>query len=147
MWTPRSARAVLLAATFAANVVFASCGGEAVLGPGFGTPLGPETPQRLTVTITAAGVNPPAVRPPICRSSHCVVYVRFVNEDAETHEIRSDPHPEHSQCRALNDVGRLGPGESREVSMFLCQRPERWAGYHDETRPEDARFQGRVEEQ
>lgn len=31
--------------------------------------------------------------------------------------------------------------------MFLCERPERWVGCHDETRPEDGRFQGRVEEQ
>ena len=143
MWKSLTPRAAALAAALA-NVPFASCG---YVGFGDEPFLSPVTPQRLTVTITATVVSPATVRPPTCRSSSCVIYVLFLNGDGEVHDIRSDPHPEHTQCRALNEVGRLEPGGSREVSMLDCTRPERWVGYHDETRLGDARFQGRVEEQ
>ncbi len=130
MWTPRSARAVLLAATFAANVVFASCGGEAVLGPGFGTPLGPETPQRLTVT-AAAGVDRAGVRqtPELRR-------LRPLRERRTPRRRIS----RHTSIQRRAAIRRPDPGEPGSA-MFLClQRPEFVRA--STTAEPDARFRG-----
>lgn len=134
--------AMVIAGAIGVDVLLSACGGAAP------DVLGPETPQRLTVTITESGVSPATVKPPVCRSSFCVVYVTFVNRDSVPHDIQSDPHPAHSQCLALNrNIGSIAPGASEETSMLGCTRPDRFVGYHDETRPDDQRFWGRIEEQ
>jgi hypothetical protein len=140
--TPTAIAAAMVVAAVGVDVLLSACG-----EPG-GALLGPETPQRLVVTISAGGVSPATVKPPICQSSYCVVYVQFINRDSVPHDIRSDPHPEHSICRILNTgIGTVAPGETKEVSMQGCGRPERFVGYHDELRPDDQRFWGRIEEQ
>lgn len=132
--------AMTIVAAIGVDVLLSACGGPAALGPG--------TLHRLVVTITAGGVSPPTVKPPICSASYCDVYVQFINQDVVTHDIRSDPHPEHTLCRTLNTgIGALAPGETKEVSMLGCGRPEGFVGYHDELRPDDQRFWGRIEEQ
>jgi hypothetical protein len=119
---------------------------SACTGPGPGV-LRPETPQRLMVTITENGVDPPTAKRPICRSSWGVVYVTFVNREGVAHDIRSDPHPSHTAGQNLNhSIGTLASSDSKEVSMLGCTKPERFVGYHDKTRPDDERFWGRIEE-
>jgi hypothetical protein len=138
---PAIAAGVVVVAV-AVDVLLSACGGASP------TVFGPETPQRLTVTITESGVSPATVKPPVCRSSFCVVYVTFVNRDSVAHDIQSDPHPAHTQCVALNrNIGSIAPGASEETSMLGCARSDRFVGYHDETRPDDQRFWGRIEEQ
>src|SRR3954454_22736659 len=92
------------AAAVAASVVLVSCGGSSATTP---TPA-PSNPN--TFTITSAGVSPkeytvaPGTR------------VLFVNNDSRRHDMASDPHPEHSDCRDLEPVGGLSPGHSRETA-------------------------------
>lgn len=65
--------------------------------------------------------------------------VAFVNQDTVAHDVRSDPHPAHSDCPELS-VGLIPPGSSR-TSLAIST----WGtcGYHDELRPDDTRFTGR----
>lgn len=121
------------------TVLFNACG----LGG-----LGPSiviTEGRTTVTITDTGINPQVVRESMtCRSSSCLFYVKFVNDDTVPHDLQSDPHPDHWTCVKFNtEVGRIGPGESREIIANGCDFGQ-FRGYHDETRPDDPRFQGQI---
>ena len=58
--------------------------------------------------------------------------------------MRSDPHPTHTQCRDINQLGAIAPDQSKEASLFGCGLP---VSYHDDTRPDDQRFWGRIEGQ
>jgi hypothetical protein len=94
----------------------------------------PPPPQQDTVFISANGLQPGTfIGPP--------AIVRFVNRDNEPHDLRSDPHPGHTDCTELN-LGRVEPGQS--VSLLTPLSSGRSCGYHDDTRPDDVRFQGRI---
>ena len=41
--------------------------------------------------------------------------VLFVNNDSVAHEMASDLHPTHERWPAMNQVGYLAPGQSRET--------------------------------
>lgn len=129
--------AAVVVAAIAADVLLSACGG------GFETYTGPTETQRFTVTITAGGVSPAIVRIPVCKG-YCDVILQFVNADAVPHDVRSDPHPAHTLCPAYATVGIVAPGQSKEATVSTCSLPER-SGYHDETRPDDQAFWGRVE--
>ncbi len=133
---PASATAVV-AAAIGVDVLLSACGGG--VGP---TPLTFST-DRVTVTITESGVSPAFVTVPVCRETGCLFYLQFVNRDSQSHDMKSDPHPTHTDCPMFNTVvGTIAPGQTKEWDITNC--PTQFAGYHDETRPDDARFQGRV---
>ena len=96
------------------------------------TPSGPPT-----MTITASGVSPQVLHTFDPRET-----ITFVNGDVRSHDMRSDPHPAHTDCPATS-VGPMMPGESRQIAgpalppFSLCY-------YHDETDPVDSRFRGLV---
>jgi hypothetical protein len=98
------------------------------------SPSSPPPPQQVTVTINATGLEPatyvgaPAI-------------VTFVNRDSEAHDIRSNPHPAHTDCHELN-IGRIEPGQT--VAVLNAFPSGRNCGYHDDTRPDDRRFHGSV---
>jgi plastocyanin len=97
---------------------------------------GPAAPSpAATIRIGAAGVEPREVR--IEHGN----YVTFVNADSRPHAIVSDPVDLHSQCPALNRVGLIPPGESRE-SGTLSDRAT--CGFHDHTDASDAALKGRI---
>ena len=99
-------------------------------------PTGGVNPSTATITIGADGrVSPATVT--IARGGQ----VRFVNNDTRAHEMASDPHPEHSQCPELNDVGFLRPGEARSSSNLNTART---CGFHDHNLPENQGLQGQV---
>ncbi len=54
--------------------------------------------------------------------------VTFVNNDSQNHNMTSDPHPEHTDCPPLNDVGFLTPGQSRQSGNLVIARS---CGFHD----------------
>lgn len=56
--------------------------------------------------------------------------VTFVNNDANAnaHEMVSDPHPEHTDCPEINQVGFLNPGQSRQTGNLNIVRT---CGFHD----------------
>jgi plastocyanin len=117
------------AAAVAAGVLLTSCGGSPATSP---TPT-PSNPN--TFTITAAGVSPkeytvaPGTR------------VLFVNNDSRRHDMASDPHPEHSDCRELDPVGGLSPGQSRETENLNTVKT---CGFHDHDSPDNASLKGRI---
>lgn len=96
------------------------------------TPLGPPT-----MTITASGVSPQVLHTFDSRET-----ITFVNGDVRAHDMRSDPHPAHTDCAALS-VGSMMPGERREIpgpslpGFTLCY-------YHDELDPTNDAFRGVV---
>jgi hypothetical protein len=54
--------------------------------------------------------------------------VTFVNADTRPHDMESDPHPEHTDCPAVNQVGYLDPGQSRQSGNLTIARV---CGFHD----------------
>jgi plastocyanin len=95
----------------------AACGG--------GTPSSP-SPGGATVTITSAGVSASQV------SATQGSRVTFVNNDSRSHNMTSDPHPEHADCPEINAVGLLQPGQSRETGNLVTVRT---CGFHDHDDP------------
>jgi plastocyanin len=112
-------------------VLLASCGGG-----GGSPPTGPTPPSNpYTITITATGVSPRELAvPPGSR-------VLFVNSDSRRHDMTSDPHPDHSDCPALNVVGLLNPGQSRETGNLVTVGT---CGFHDHDNPDSVSLQGRI---
>lgn len=58
--------------------------------------------------------------------------VLFVNNDTKSHNMASDPHPEHTDCPPVNNVGLLQPGQSRETGNMTTIRT---CGFHDHDDP------------
>jgi plastocyanin len=87
------------------------------------------------VTLTPAGVSP--VELTVAAGSR----VTFVNNDARPHNMTSDPHPDHTDCPALNQAGLLAPGQRRETGNLVEVRT---CGYHDHDNDQDNRWKGRL---
>jgi len=64
-----------------------------------------------------------------------------VNNDSRVHDMASDPHPSHTDCPAINDVGFLQPGQSRQTGNLNTPRTCR---YHDHNRDTDTSLQGSI---
>jgi plastocyanin len=115
-------------------LVLAACGGS---GGGPGAPNAPAptpTPApAFTVTITAAGASPQELRVPVGSR------VTFVNQDSRTHQMMSAPHPTHTDCPAINDVGTIERGETKVTGTFAVQKD---CGFHDNLRDGDATLRG-----
>lgn len=108
----------------------ATCGGG-------GTPGGPTPPDNpLQMTISASGVLSPSelVVPPGSR-------VLFINNHSQRHNITSDPHPEHSDCPEINQVGLLSSGQRRETGNLVAVRT---CGIHDHDDPDNRNLRARI---
>lgn len=118
--------------TIASVLTLAGACGGANDGP---TTPPPPAPSPNRITITASGVSPSElVVPPGTR-------VLFVNNDTRRHDMTSDPHPSHSDCPEINQVGLLQPGQSRETGNLVTVRT---CGYHDHENPDTASLRGRI---
>src|SRR6266545_7360453 len=95
----------------------------------------PASPSAATVTITTAGVSPPQVEIPLGGR------VTFTNNDTCFHEMYSNPHPVHTDCPPMNELGPLSPGQSRQTGAFTVART---CGYHDHGQPTNAALQGTI---
>jgi len=98
-------------------------------------PTNPNGTVSTTVTITPSGVTPKSVE--VALGSR----VKFVNNDTVEHEMGSDPHPDHTDCPAINQVGLLKPGEQRETGNLVIVRT---CGYHDHEDPTNPKWQGTI---
>jgi plastocyanin len=90
----------------------------------------------VVITITTAGVSPSTVT--ITPGSR----VRFVNNDVLAHEMTSDPHPGHTQCPEINQVGMLLPGQSRESAAFASIKT---CGFHDHIDSDEPKWTGTIQ--
>jgi hypothetical protein len=125
--------------TAARTLAFASvCLGLVACGGGGSpsSPTPPPAPNPNVITISGSGVASPKdlIVGPGAR-------VLFVNNDSRRHDMTSDDHPDHMECPALNQVGVLTPGQSRESGNLNVVRT---CGYHDHDNPTNANLQGRI---
>jgi hypothetical protein len=129
----------------AALVAATACGGGSsstptTPTPGGGTTTPPATsggaPTDLaTITIGADGrVTPTSVT--VNRGGR----VTMVNNHSQSHDMWSDPHPDHTQCPELA-WGFLTPGQSRTSSNLNTART---CGFHDHNLPDNTGLQGRI---
>jgi plastocyanin len=123
-------RRLFRSAAAAAALSLAACGG----GPS--TPTPPDNPTvTTTITITAAGVSPQHIQvSPGAR-------VTVMNSDNRAHNFSSNPHPEHTDCTEINQVGLLTPGQSRQTGNLNTVRV---CGYHDHDLPAVANLLGTI---
>jgi plastocyanin len=92
-------------------------------------------PVGATVTIENGAVTPKTV------SIHPGQLVTFVNKDAKEHQMFSNPHPVHTDCRPMNAVGKLTPGQSRNTALFQDVKN---CGFHDHGDHDNAALQGTI---
>jgi plastocyanin len=108
----------------------------AACGSGNDGPTTPTTPSdSLTFTITSAGVSPKTLT--VAAGSQ----ITFINNDVVGHAMHSDPHPEHTDCTELNQVGTLSPGQSRQTGNLNAVRTCR---FHDHGLPFNTSLQGSI---
>jgi plastocyanin len=124
----RGIRGAILAA-----VALASCGGSPSSPPSGGS--GGSGNSSITITITAAGVSPKQLQ--VAPGTR----VLFTNNDVKTREMFSDPHPEHTDCPEINNVGDISPGQTKETGNLNVVRT---CGYHDHLNSEDTRYRGSI---
>jgi hypothetical protein len=89
-----------------------------------------------TITISSSGVSPRNVS--IVRGTQ----VTFVNRDDRPHDMRSDPHPNHSDCPEINQVGLVQPGNNRQTGNLATART---CEFHDDRDPSNEDFQGTIQ--
>jgi hypothetical protein len=92
--------------------------------------------DAATITIGTDGrVSPSSVT--ITRGGR----VTIVNNHTQPHDMSSDPHPEHTQCPEINQIGFLTAGQSRTSGNFNTART---CGFHDHNLPDNTGLQGRI---
>lgn len=93
------------------------------------------SPTPAVITITSSGVSPKnlTVSPG--------TQVTFVNNDQTSHDMTSNPHPEHTDCPEINQVGFLGPGQRRQTGNLNSVRT---CGYHDHANAFNTAMQGTI---
>jgi plastocyanin len=67
--------------------------------------------------------------------------VTFINQDSNVHQMDSDPHPEHTDCVEINQVGFISPGQTRQTGNLNIARR---CGFHDHDRPDTASLKGTI---
>lgn len=125
------------AAVTAGVVLSMGCGGSG----NSGTPTSPGNPSNptpvatTTITISAAGVNPQVITVPAGSR------VTFINNDSRSHEMHSDPHPNHGDCPPIDDVGFIAAGQTKLTGNLTVVRT---CGYHDHNLPSIANLRGQI---
>ncbi len=129
--------ALILTATLAA----ATCGGSSSPTTPSPTPAPAPSPapapapSETTITISASGVSPRTIAvSPGTR-------VTFVNSSGSPHDMSSDPHPEHTDCPEINQVGFIQAGQTKLTGNLNTVRT---CGYHDHNQPSNTSLQGSI---
>jgi len=108
----------------------AGCGSDSPSSPSGGN----DGTVAATLTITSTGISPKTATVPLGSR------VTIVNNDSRTHNMNSDPHPEHTQCPALN-VGVLSAGQSRTSQNLTTTRT---CGMHDHDDPDNSLWKATI---
>lgn len=101
------------------------------------TPTNPSSPpvSTTTITITASGVSPKNIQVTLGAR------VRFINNDTRAHNMTSNPHPDHTDCPEINQVGFLQPLQQRETGNLVTVRT---CGFHDHDNPTNQALNGSI---
>ena len=119
-----------------ALVALVACGGG-----GGGSPTGPGTgggspgPIGATITIANGRVTPASVTISVGQS------VNFVNSNGRTHNMTSDPHPEHNACPPVNAVSIISNGQTKPTNALTTART---CGFHDHDDPDNGQLRGSI---
>jgi plastocyanin len=137
---PLRAGSWLLALALAAAGAFTSgaCGGGSSSPSTPSTPAPTATPPpggAATITIVGGVASPKQVEINVGQR------VAFVNNDTVAHEMLSDPHPTHTDCPPIDEVGGLAPRTARLTGAFTIART---CGYHDHGLPDSTGLQGTI---
>jgi plastocyanin len=122
-------------------LMIGACGGgsssNSVTGPSPTTPTTtpPGAVNTLTVTIANNAVSPKDIIVP--RGSQ----VTFINNDSRSHDMESNPHPEHTECPELAQVGFLNVGQTRQSGNLNTARI---CGFHDHNAADTVGLQGSI---
>ena len=108
-----------------------ACGGS---GTSPSTDGGPPV-ATSTITIANNAVSPANII--VSQGSQ----VTFTNNDRTAHDMESDPHPEHTDCPEINQVGFLNAGQSRQTGNLNTVRT---CGFHDHDHPEIQALHGTI---
>ena len=124
---------IILAAGIA---IVAACGGSSSSPSSNPTP-GACTPSANANTLVIQNNT-------ICPSALTVTrgtQITILNSDSRTHEMDSDPHPEHTDCPELNQIGFLSTGQSRQSGNLNIARK---CGMHDHSSPDTASLKATI---
>ena len=110
-------------------------GGTGGGGTGGGGTGGGGTGSGTTITITTSGVSPKTLTVP------AGTRVTFINNDTRAHDMSSNPHPEHTDCPAINDVGFIQPNQTKLTGNLTVART---CGFHDHDQPTNTALQGSI---
>jgi hypothetical protein len=110
-----------------------ACGG----GSSSTSPSGTCTPSGAanTLTVMNNAICPQAIT--VARGSQLTI----VNQDSKSHNMTSDPHPEHTQCPELNQIGFLNTGQQRASGNLNTART---CGMHDHDDPDRASLRATI---
>ena len=130
------------ACALAAAATIAACGGGGSSSPTSPSPApgggagGGGTPTAAaTITISNNAVSPQSVT--VSAGSR----VTFVNNDTRVHDMASDPHPAHTDCPELNQVGFLSQGQSGTSGNLNTVRT---CTFHDHNQENNAALRGTI---
>lgn len=126
-WNPRRAAAL---AVLVAAAACGSKGSSSVTAPTLVTAV-----QTTTITITSAGVSPNNIEVAVGAR------VLFINNDSRSHNMTSDPHPEHTDCPPINSVGFLQAGQQLTTGNLTTVRT---CKYHDHDDPSNTKLLGQI---
>jgi len=127
-------RTTYFAAALAAAFLTGGCGGDDSTGPSGGSSGGGGSTNTTTITLTSSGASPRDIT--VAVGSR----VTFVNNDSQPHDMDSNPHPEHTDCPALN-VGFIAAGQQGITQNLNTARV---CGFHDHNQPSNTNFQGTI---
>ena len=128
-------------AALAVALTLAACGGGGNSGgstPSSPSPTPTPTPTPgggRTITITSSGVSPRTLTVPAGSR------VTFVNNDSGAYDMNSVPHPAHTDCPEINQVGFWSAGQSRQTGNLNTART---CGYHDHNQSTNTSLQGTI---
>lgn len=136
----RTSLAYGLGAAMLVAMTAAACGGSSSTPTAPTTPTTPTgpggNPTTATITIGSDGrVSPATVTIAVGGR------VTFINNHNVAHDMASDPHPSHTDCPPMDQVGFLQPGQQRTSGNFNTART---CGFHDHNRENDTGLQGRI---
>jgi len=123
-----------VAAAIVATIAVACGGSSSSSSTG---PTGTCTPSTDPSTIVIQGGQ-------VCPQTITIALggrLTMINNDSTVNEMDSDPHPEHTDCPALNQIGNLQAGQTRSSGNLTTARS---CGFHDHLNPNNASLRGTV---
>ena len=129
-----------LIGSLAVLVLLAACGSKSPTSPSGSTIIvrdgGTAGANGATITITGAGVSAKAVVVAVGQT------VTFVNNDNRSHQMASDPHPQHGSCPSIEaGLGTIAAGQTKVTHAFANSGS---CGFHDHLDDGNANLRGTI---